>query len=34
MNFYKNLTLDEIVELLISGEKKLSEVTRAYKDSE
>lgn len=34
MNFYKNLTLDQIVQLLLSGEKSLSEVTRAYKDTE
>ena len=34
MNFYKKLTLDEIVDLLLSGEKSLSEVTQNYKDTE
>lgn len=34
MNFYKKLTLDEIIDLLLSGEKSLSEVTRNYKDTE
>lgn len=34
MNFYKKLTLDEIVDLLLSGEKSLSEVTKNYKDTE
>lgn len=34
MNFYKKLTLDEIIDLLLKGEKSLSEVTRNYKDTE
>lgn len=34
MKFYKNLTLDEIIELLLSGEKSLSEITRNCKDVE
>lgn len=34
MNFYKKLTLDKIIDLLLSGEKSLSEVTRNYKDTE
>ena len=34
MNFYKKLTLDEIIDLLLTGEKSLSEVTRHYKDTE
>ena len=34
MKFYKNLQLDEIVELLLLGKRTLSEVTRKNKDTE
>jgi hypothetical protein len=34
MKFYKNLNLDDLINLLLRGEKTLSEVTRNYKDTE